>query len=80
MRRLTMAVAVAALMTGTILTAPTAAAASCSRYDLHPAFGACGSEGDQPLDCYGHHRQHGLRPRLVLARRMARMGVLPMLT
>ena len=53
---------------------------SCSQIRPTPSLQCRAGPKVQPLDCYGHHGQHGLRSRLVLARRMARMGVLPMLT
>src|SRR4051794_16617579 len=46
---------------------------------LHPARGACRAESDDaglPWD----DRRHGLRTRLVLARRLARLGLLSLLT
>ncbi len=80
MNRLTMAVAVAALATAPVLTAPTARS-GIGRQQHHPhaAFSARRSEGGG-AGLSRNHGQHGLRPRLVLARRLARMGVLPMLT
>ena len=62
------------------LTAPTATQLELfTRYDLHAAFSADRTE-DPAAGLRWDYRQDGLRPRLVLARWLARLGVLPMLT
>ena len=81
MRKIATALAVATLMAAPVLTAPSATAAQRQRHDhLHPArTDARGAQGGG-AGLRGRNRQHGLRPWLVLARRLARLGVLSMLT
>jgi hypothetical protein len=76
-----MALAIVAMMSGSVATAQTAyAAQSTNDTTVYTPPSAPRAPGVQHARLPRNDRQHGLRTRLDLARRLARLGLLSLLT